>query len=113
MDFSISIVLFVTLRAGSFMEKERKEHIIPYGIYFLVWLSLISLTVLTVTIAGIEIGRLALFVALSIAFVKSVLVVSYFMHIKFEELIFKFFLMVALVTLASIFILTATDIFFR
>lgn len=95
------------------MEKEHKEHLIPYGTYFLVWLSLISLTVLTVTVAGIELGRIALFVALAIAFVKSTLVVSYFMHIKFDDLIFRFFLLVALVTLASIFILTATDIFFR
>lgn len=95
------------------MEKQHKEHMIPYGTYVLVWLSLISLTVLTVTIAGIEIGRLALFVALAIAAIKSTLVISYFMHIKFDDLIFKFFLLVALVTLASIFILTATDIFFR
>ncbi|ROL59580.1 cytochrome-c oxidase [Bacteroidetes/Chlorobi group bacterium MS-B_bin-24] len=95
------------------MEKEHKEHLIPYGTYFLVWLSLISLTVLTVTVAGIELGRIALFVALAIAFVKSTLVVSYFMHIKFDDLIFRIFLLVALVTLASIFILTATDIFFR
>jgi cytochrome c oxidase subunit 4 len=95
------------------VEKEHKEHLIPYGTYFLVWLSLISLTVLTVTVAGIELGRIALFVALAIAFVKSTLVVSYFMHIKFDDLIFRFFLLVALVTLASIFILTATDIFFR
>jgi cytochrome c oxidase subunit 4 len=71
------------------------------------------LTVLTVTVAGIELGRIALFVALAIAFVKSTLVVSYFMHIKFDDLIFRIFLLVALVTLASIFILTATDIFFR
>jgi cytochrome c oxidase subunit 4 len=95
------------------VEKEHKEHLIPYGTYFLVWLSLISLTVLTVTVAGIELGRIALFVALAIAFVKSTLVVSYFMHIKFDDLIFRIFLLVALVTLASIFILTATDIFFR
>jgi len=95
------------------VEKEHKEHLIPYGTYFLVWLSLISLTVLTVTVAGIELGRIALFVALAIAFVKSTLVVSYFMHIKFDDLIFRFYLLVALVTLASIFILTATDIFFR
>ncbi len=95
------------------MEKQHKEHLIPYGTYVLVWLSLISLTVLTVTIAGIEIGRIALFVALAIAAIKSTLVISYFMHIKFDDLIFKLFLLVALVTLASIFILTATDIFFR
>lgn len=95
------------------MEKEHNTHLIPYGTYILVWLSLISLTVLTVTIAGVDFGRLALFIALFIAGVKSTLVISYFMHIKYDDAIFKFFFLVALVTLASIFILTATDIFFR
>ncbi|MEJ5286853.1 MAG: Cytochrome c oxidase polypeptide IV [Candidatus Kapaibacterium sp.] len=95
------------------MEKEHKEHFIPYGTYILVWLSLISLTVLTVTIAGIDFGRFSLFIALLIAAVKSTFVINYFMHIKFDDLIFKVFLLVALVTLASIFILTSTDIFFR
>ncbi len=95
------------------MEQGQKPHLITYGTYVLVWLSLISLTLLTVTISGVDYGRIALFIALVIAFVKSVLVVSYFMHIKFDEAIFKFFILVALVTLASIFILTSTDIFFR
>ncbi|MFN3306810.1 MAG: cytochrome C oxidase subunit IV family protein [Candidatus Kapaibacteriota bacterium] len=95
------------------MEQGQKSHFITYGTYVLVWLSLISLTLLTVTISGVDYGRIALFIALLIAFVKSVLVVSYFMHIKFDEAIFRFFLIVALVTLASIFILTSTDIFFR
>ncbi len=95
------------------MEKEHNSHLIPYGTYVLVWLSLVSLTVLTVTIAGVDFGRIALFIALFIAAVKSTLVINYFMHIKFDDAIFKFFLLVALVTLASIFILTATDIFFR
>lgn len=95
------------------MEKEHNSHLIPYGTYVLVWLSLVSLTVLTVTIAGVDFGRIALFIALFIAAVKSTLVINYFMHIKFDDAIFKFFLLIALVTLASIFILTATDIFFR
>lgn len=95
------------------MEKEHKTHIIPYGTYVLVWLSLISLTVLTVTMAGVDFARLSLFIALFIAAIKSTLVISYFMHIKFDDAIFKVFLLITLITLASIFILTSTDIFFR
>ncbi|MCX7880406.1 MAG: cytochrome C oxidase subunit IV family protein [Ignavibacteria bacterium] len=95
------------------MEKEHKHNLIPYGTYFLVWLSLISLTVLTVSVAGVDFGRIALFLALTIAAIKSTLVINYFMHIKFDQPIFKFFLAVALATLATIFILTSTDVFFR
>lgn len=96
------------------MEKvEHKEHLITYGTYVLIWLSLISLTVLTVAVAGVDLKKIALFVALSIAAIKSTLVILYFMHIKFDDAIFKVFFFVALATLASIFILTSFDVFFR
>ncbi len=96
------------------MEKvEHKEHLINYGTYVLIWLSLISLTVLTVAVAGVDLKKIALFVALFIAAIKSTLVILYFMHIKFDDAIFKVFFFVALATLASIFILTSFDVFFR
>ncbi len=90
-----------------------EKHFIPFSVYVLIWLGLVSLTVLTVSVAGVDLHRLALFVALTIAAIKSVLVVLYFMHIRFDDLIFKVFLLVALLTLASIFILTSFDIFYR
>lgn len=93
--------------------KASEEHLISYGTYVLVWLSLISLTALTVAAAGIDFAKYALLIALLIAAIKSTLVISYFMHIKFDDLIFKVFLLVAFLTLASIFILTAFDIFYR
>lgn len=94
-------------------ENRSTEHLVSYGTYFLVWLSLISLTALTVAIAGVDFGKFAILIALFIAAIKSTLVISYFMHIKFDDLIFKVFLLVALATLASIFILTAFDVFYR
>lgn len=81
-----------------------------YGIYILVWLGLLALTSITVTVAGIDLGQLALAVALFIAAVKSSLVINYFMHIKFEEAIFKVFLLVSGLTLLVIFVLTFFDV---
>jgi cytochrome c oxidase subunit 4 len=96
------------------MEKNHNvEHLIPYGTYFLIWLSLISLTVLTVSVAGIDFGKIALLIALGIASIKSALVITYFMHIKFDDKIFKVFLFVALATLTVVFVLTLTDVFYR
>ncbi|MGB9702402.1 MAG: cytochrome C oxidase subunit IV family protein [Candidatus Kapaibacteriota bacterium] len=89
------------------------SHLIPYGTYFLIWLSLISLTVLTVSVAGIDFGKLALPIALTIAAIKSALVITYFMHIKFDDKIFKVFLFVALATLTAVFVLTLSDVFYR
>lgn len=93
--------------------KQSEEHLISYGTYVLVWLSLISLTALTVAVAGVDFGKFALLLALFIAAIKSSLVINYFMHIKFDDMIFKVFLIVALATLASIFILTSFDVFYR
>lgn len=94
--------------------KDRHEkHIIGYGTYVLVWLGLLALTSLTVTVAGIKLGNYTLLVALAIAAVKSALVITIFMHIKFEERIFKFFLLVSAMTLIVIFALTFFDYSFR
>ncbi len=95
------------------MEKEKSNHITGYGVYFLVWIALIALTSITVTIAGIDLGTISLAIALLIAAIKSSLVINIFMHIKFEEAIFKVFIFVSLITLVVIFILTFFDIFSR
>ncbi len=92
---------------------EHKTHSHGYGIYVLVWLALIALTSITVTVAGVDFGKLALPIALFIAAVKSALVINYFMHIKFEEPIFKVFLLLSGMTLLVIFILTFFDVFYR
>ena len=54
-----------------------------------------------------------LVIALFIAAIKSALVINIFMHIKFEEKIFKVFLALSGMTLLIIFILTFTDFSFR
>lgn len=92
---------------------ENKTHSHGYGIYVLVWLALIALTSITVTVAGVDFGKMALPIALFIAAVKSALVINYFMHIKFEEPIFKVFLLLSGMTLLVIFILTFFDVFYR
>ncbi|MDZ7763410.1 MAG: cytochrome C oxidase subunit IV family protein [Melioribacteraceae bacterium] len=92
---------------------EHKEHSHGYGLYVLVWLGLIALTSITVTVAGVDFGNIALPIALFIAAIKSGLVINYFMHIKFEEPIFKVFLLLSGMTLLVIFILTFFDVFYR
>jgi len=92
---------------------ENKNHSHGYGIYVLVWLGLIALTSITVTVAGIDFGNIALAIALFIAAVKSSLVINYFMHIKYEEPIFKAFILLSGMTLLVIFVLTFFDVFNR
>ncbi len=70
--------------------------VVSYGRYVLVWLGLLALTGATVSFAGIELGRWVIITALVIAGTKALLVMNIFMHLKFEEKIFRIFLLVSL-----------------
>ena len=58
---------------------ENQTH--NYGPYIVVWLALVALTAATVTFAGLNLSGLTVITALTIASIKSGLVVNYFMHI--------------------------------
>jgi len=91
----------------------NNKHHIGYGTYILVWLALLAFTSITVTIAGVDLGRYTLFIALTIAAIKSALVINIFMHIKFDEPIFKVFIGISGATLLVIFALTFFDFIYR
>ena len=90
-----------------------QEDPISYGRYILVWLGLIALTCITAVVAGINLAAFTLVVALLIAVTKASMVVNIFMHVKFEDKIFKVFLGIAGFTIFVIFTLTFTDVLFR
>lgn len=56
----------------------------PYWIYPAVWGALIVLTVVTLLVAGIDLGGWNVPMAIAIATVKSALVGLFFMHLRFE-----------------------------
>ncbi len=88
-------------------------HRISYGQYILIWFGLLGLTALTVSLAGIELGRWVIITAMTIASIKSLLVLNIFMHLRFEERIFRIFALVALVTLVVFIVLTFFDYAFH
>lgn len=80
----------------------------------IVFVALVLLTIATVLLSGINVGdTTALIIALAVASVKAFLVLTYFMHLNHEPLIFKLFLGVAFFTLLAIFVLTFSDYSFR
>ncbi len=96
------------------MEKAKNDiHKTGYGTYVLIWLILVGLTIATVTASGFNLGDFTLIIALLIAAIKSGFVINIFMHIKFEDKIFKVFLGLAFMTLLAVFVLTSFDVFFR
>jgi len=69
---------------------EHKEpgqfgHVVPIGVYIAVFLSLMCLTALTTGVAYIDLGDYNTVVALAIAVIKMLLVVLFFMHVKYAH----------------------------
>ncbi len=61
------------------------EHVISVKTYFIVYLSLMVLLVVTVAVAFNNFGPFNLSIAMGIAVVKTVLIVLYFMHMKYSS----------------------------
>ena len=72
------------------------------------------LTGITVSLAGMDLGRWSIAMVLTIAAIKSSLVLSYFMHLRYETgLLFKLMIPIVLAALTVFIGLTFTDIAFR
>lgn len=79
----------------------------------LIWCGLLALTGLTVALSGIDLGRWIILSALSIATIKTILVVNIFMHLKYEDRVFRVFVSVAVLTLVIFIALTFFDYAFH
>ncbi|KAB2925813.1 MAG: cytochrome-c oxidase [Bacteroidetes bacterium] len=84
-------------------------HVVPYGKYVFIWLALIAFTGITVTAAGIGLGNWTIVLALAIASAKSWFVLNYFMHLRYEDAVFKTFIAVAFITFAIFITFTFWD----
>jgi len=94
------------------MEKEN-HHIVPYRVYFYILITLIALTFGSIGITKINLGEYSVLGALIFSTIKSVLVLTWFMHLKFDQPFIRFMVgFVALVFFAIIFI-TFLDYYFR
>jgi cytochrome c oxidase subunit 4 len=92
-------------------QSEHEE--VGYGIYILTWIALLVLTAITVTVAGMHLGSLSILVALAVAAVKATLVLSFFMHLRYERPLFRIMFLVVIITLAIFIGLTFLDPPFR
>ena len=93
--------------------RQKDGHIVSYGTYIAVWFGLLVFTILTVAVAGINIRVISVIAPLLIAAIKTLLVLSFFMHLKYEDGNLKMMLSGAVVILAIIIGFTFLDISFR
>jgi len=97
------------------MEKEHAGpgHIVSYSTYVYVWAALLVLLAATIAVARIEFTAYSVVINLLIASVKAALVVTFFMHLKYEGRFLRGLLIMALCTLAAIIALTFSDVWYR
>lgn len=82
------------------MSEEHDVHIVDYKFNILVWVDLMIFTLITIEIAQFDFQALTVIIALIVASIKTYLVGTYFMHLKFENR----FMQIMVVGVAVIFI---------
>jgi len=85
------------------------EHIVSKKLYYTIFVALMVLTVITVLIATVDLGRLNAIVALTIAVIKAMLVVLYFMHVRYSSKLTWAFVGAGFFWLAILIALTLSD----
>jgi len=83
--------------------------VLPTKIYFRVWVALLLLLVLTWGLAQVDMGRFNPIAALTIAVVKMLLVILFFMHVRYNKPITWIFVAAGFVWLAIMIDLTLSD----
>jgi cytochrome c oxidase subunit IV len=85
------------------------EHIVPVKTYIAVFAALIVLTALTTGVAYIDLGPLNTVIALAIAVTKMMLVVLFFMHMKYSSGMTRIVITAGIFWLAILIALTLAD----
>jgi cytochrome c oxidase subunit 4 len=92
---------------------EEKHHITSYKTYLMVLAVLIVITLLSVAITQIELSRWASAAALLLAGIKSTFVLMIFMHLKYDQRMFRVMVGLILALVIVVIIFTMLDFLFR
>jgi cytochrome c oxidase subunit 4 len=92
---------------------DTTHHIVPYRTYGLILLLLLALTATSVAVTQIELTKWSTAVALLLASTKSAFVLAIFMHLKFDQKIFRVMAILIILLLVAVIIVTFLDYAFR
>lgn len=90
-----------------------EKHISSYQSLTVVLVILLFLTTISVLVTGFHLGALTVAVALVIASVKVFIVITRFMHLKFENRFLRFAVAGVFALFAVVIIITFIDYYFR
>ena len=94
-------------------EQEEKHHIVPYRTFVLVLLALLTFTFTSIGITSIRLGPFSVLAALLLALAKSTLVLTFFMHLKFDVKIFRYLVAGVFLLIGVVMSITFLDYLFR
>jgi cytochrome c oxidase subunit 4 len=89
------------------------KHIMSFGLLSRIWLALLLLTGVTVGVAAFDFGYLNVLVAMTVATAKALLVILFFMHLKYENRLLGTFVALVFLILAIFIGFTFFDVAFR
>jgi cytochrome c oxidase subunit 4 len=92
---------------------ENSKHIVAPKTFVFIWVALLILTGVTIKAAEMRMGEWSMLANLLIASTKAILVLWFFMHLKYEKKIFKILFFVPVATITVIIGLTFFDIWYR
>ena len=85
------------------------QHVVEKKTYFIVFAGLIILTLVTATVATIDLGPMNIVVALVIAMCKATLVMLFFMHLRWSPRLIHIVAVASLLWLGILIALTLSD----
>ena len=94
-------------------KNDENHHIVPYKTFLLVLLALLVFTFISIGVTSYNLGPLTVVTALLLATFKTILVLTYFMHLKFDVKLFGILVAAVLAVIAVVIIITFLDYLFR
>ena len=94
-------------------QNNDKPHIVPYRTFLFVLLALVIFTFISIGVTSYELGPFTVLAALLLATFKTVLVLTYFMHLKWDVKMFAILVTAVLALIGVVIFITFLDYLFR
>ena len=94
-------------------ENKDKPHIVPYKTFLMVLLALLVFTFISIGVTSYDLGPLTVLTALLLATLKTVLVLTYFMHLKYDVKMFAMLAAAVMLLIGVVIFITFLDYLFR
>lgn len=94
-------------------EIKHIPHILPFRLYIIIGSALLALTAITVWVSMYDLGSMNIVIAMTVASVKGILVLLFFMHLKYTDKLYSIAFAAAIVILGLFITFTMFDTLYR